>query len=507
MAKNAKAATVAAGGTGVTYETVGDSYFAQRGLRRYAGVASLWALGVGAVISGHFSGWNLGLGVAGWGGYLIAAVLIAIMYLGLTFSIAEMSPALPHTGAAYSFSRSAFGPWGGFITGLCENVEYVITPAVVVFFIGSYLTGIFGTPAEYQPLWWIAGYLVFVGLNIAGVELSFRVTLVVTLLALACLVFFWVSAIPVADFSGKALNIGAGPDGAAVEIPGGNGPFLPFGIGGALAALPFAVWLFLAIEQLPLAAEESIDPKRDMPKGIILGMFTLIVSAFMILWLNSSVNGSFALSTSGEPVLDGFRAIYGEGIAALLSLMAVVGLIASFHTIIYAQGRQIYSLSRAGYFPRALSITHSTYKTPHLAMVSGAVVALAIMLFVWFRVGAEGSTAVIGGTLLNMAVFGAMLSYIAQAAAFIALRSKLPNIPRPYRSPLGVPGAALTIIIALVTIGYQLADPVYRVGVIGVAIWFLIGIVYFALVGRNKLVLSPEEEFALSRGTAEYKSH
>src|ERR1044071_3104678 len=183
MAKKA-----AAGAAGVTYETVGDSYFAKRGLIRYAGVASLWALGVGAVISGHFSGWNFGLGPGGWGGLFIAAILIAIMYLGLTFSIAEMSAALPHTGAAYSFSRSAFGPWGGFITGLCESVEYVIPPAVVIFFTGSYLSGIFGTAPEFQPVYWVLGYILFVGLNIWGVELSFKVTLVVTLLALACLV-------------------------------------------------------------------------------------------------------------------------------------------------------------------------------------------------------------------------------------------------------------------------------------------------------------------------------
>ena len=102
-------------------------------------------------------------------------------------------------------------------------------------------------------------------LNIVGVELSFRVTLVVTLAALAVLIIFWFSAIPHLDFNRWALNIA--PDGT--ELPEGNGPYLPFGIHGVLATLPFAVWLFLAIEQLPLAAEESIDPKRDMPKGII----------------------------------------------------------------------------------------------------------------------------------------------------------------------------------------------------------------------------------------------
>ena len=489
---------------GVTYTTVDAAYFEQRGLKRYAGVASLWALGVGAVISGHFSGWNLGLASGGWGGMLIAAILIAIMYLGLVFCIAEMSPALPHTGAAYSFARTTMGPWGGFITGLFENLEYVITPAVVVFFIGSYLGGIFGTPAAFQPVYWIFCYIVFVGLNVAGVELSFKVTLVVTLLALACLVAFWVSAIPAADFSRWALNVA--PDGT--ELPDGNGPFLPFGIMGALSALPFAVWLFLAIEQLPLAAEESVDPKKDMPTGIILGMFTLIVSAFMILWLNPSVaNGTFALGKSTEPLLDGFRAIYGSEIAKILALVAVIGLIASFHTIIFAKGRQIYSLSRAGYFPRWLSITHGAYKTPHIAMIAGALLALAIMLSIWFYLGQEAGGAVIGGTLLNMAVFGAMCSYIAQGVSFILLRRQHAHIERPYRSPLGEFGAYLTIIIALVTIGFQFADPIYRQGVIGVAIWFAVGILYFALVGRHKLVLSPEEEFALTKGVADYKSH
>ncbi|PKM06150.1 MAG: amino acid ABC transporter permease, partial [Gammaproteobacteria bacterium HGW-Gammaproteobacteria-4] len=204
--------------SGVSYTNVDKSYFEKRGLRRYAGVWSLWALGVGAVISGHFSGWNLGL-ANGWGSMLIATIIIAVMYLGLVYSIAEMAPAMPHTGAAYSFARSAMGPWGGFLTGLSENVEYVITPAVIVFFIGSYMSSIFGTPDAMQPLWWVGFYVVFVGLNIIGVELSFRVTLVVTLLALACLVVFWFSALPHIDFSRWAMNVAS--DGSALPDGGG----------------------------------------------------------------------------------------------------------------------------------------------------------------------------------------------------------------------------------------------------------------------------------------------
>jgi ethanolamine permease len=488
---------------GVSYERVDDAYFKVRGLKRYAGIWSLWALGVGAVISGHFSGWNFGFGTGGWGGMMVAGAIIAVMYLGLVFCIAEMSPALPHTGAAYSFARSSMGPWGGFITGLCENVEYVVTPTVVCFFIGSYLNGIFetagmGTAAE--PLLWVGTFIVFLALNIFGVALSFRVTLVVTLLSLAILVIFWLSALPHMDFSRWALNIG--PDGA--ELPEGNGSMFPFGFAGVLKTLPFAVWLFLAIEQLPLAAEESVDPKRDMPRGIVLGMVTLIISAFMIVLLNPAVVGvgSFKLSTSGEPLLDGFRAVYGSSAVVLLGVVALTGLIASFHTILFAMGRQVYSLSRAGYFPTALSVTGEKHKTPYVAMISGAVLGLVVMTIVYFVAKDQ-----IGTTLLNMAVFGAMCSYILQALSFILLRVKMPKMERPYRSPFGIPGAVVTIAIAAVTLYYQLGDSSYQQGIYWVLAWFAIGIVYFALIGRHKLILSPEEEFALSKGTVEYKTH
>jgi ethanolamine permease len=485
------------GHQGVKYEKVGDDYFAQRKLRRHAGVFSLWALGVGAVISGQFSGWNYGL-----------------EYGGLTYSIAEMSPALPHTGGAYSFARSALGPWGGFVTGVAENIEYVITPAVVVYFIGAYVSGILqlaglvSDATEMQPVIWFLGYVIFVGFNLFGVELSFRVTTIVTLLALACLAVFYVSAIPSLDFSRWAMNVGVAADGSTVELTDGSGVWFPRGIDGVLAALPFAVWLYLAIEQLPLAAEESADPRRDMPKGILLGMLTLGVSAFLILILNAGIApGSFGLRTSGEPLLEGFRTLFGKEIAILLSLVAITGLVASFHAIIYAYGRQIYSLSRAGYFPRFLSVTHGEHHTPQVALVAGAAAGMLIMGLIWYSNDQATRNTIIGTYLLNMAVFGAMISYVFQALAFIVLRLRMPHIERPYRSPFGIAGAAVTLVIAIATMSFQVIREDFREPVLWVAAYYVLMILYFAVIGRTQLVLSPEEEFAMSKGKAEYKTH
>ena len=99
-----------------------------------------------------------------------------------------------------------------------------------------------------------------------------------------------------------------------------------------------------------------------------------------------------------------------------------------------------------------------------------------------------------------MAVFGAMISYAMQGLSFIVLRKNMPNIVRPYRSPVGIPGAVVTIVVALVTIYYQLQDPIYRGAVYYVAGFYALGILYFAVYGRNQLILSPEEEFAMSKG-------
>jgi ethanolamine permease len=455
-------------------------------------VGSLWALGVGAVISGDFFGWNFGLAAGGFGGLLVATGIITLLYVGLCFSIAEMTAALPHTGGAYSFARSAMGPWGAYVTGLAENMEYILTPAVIVVGIGGYLGAIFGTPEAAAPLWWLAAYAVFVGLNAVGVETSFRFTVAITLLALAILAVFWIGALPHLDLARHAL----------APSDGGASRWLPHGARGVVAALPFAIWFYLAIEQLPLAAEEAHAPQRDLPKGILLGLATLVVAAFATLVLSSGIApGAAALGVSDEPLFEGFVTIFGDGMGTrLLALLAVAGLVASFHTIIFAYGRQIYSLSRAGYFPRWLSVTHSRRRTPHRALVTGALLGYAVAL----AIHALGPEHPVGAVLLNMAVFGAVISYGLQMISFVLLRRKLPHVARPYRSPLGVPGALVALAISgLTAVALFASDPTYRNVVIGAAVWYALGLVYFAAYGRHHLVLSPEETFALRERNAD----
>jgi ethanolamine permease len=469
------------------YEDAPPGYFERRGLRRYAGVGSLWALGVGAVISGDFFGWNFGLAAGGFGGLLLATLVITVLYACLCFSVAEMTAALPHTGGAYSFARSAMGPWGGYVTGLAENLEFILTPAVIVVGVGSYLGEIFGTDAALAPLWWLACYVAFVGLNVAGVENSFRFTVGITLLALAILGVFFIGALPHLDLARYARM----PD--AFGVPS----WLPFGFQGVFAALPFAIWFYLAIEELPLAAEEAEAPQRDLPRGILLGLATLIVTAFGTLVLSAGIApGAEALSDMDAPLFASLGTVFGAGLGTrALALIAVAGLVASFHSIVFAYGRQIYSLSRAGYFPRWLSLTHPTRNTPHVALLVGALLGYAVA-YTTYSLDPEHP---VGAALLNMAVFGAVISYSLQMVSYILLRRGRPDMERPYRSPLGIPGALVALLISLTTLAALfLADAGYRAAVLGSLVWYAAGLAWFALVGRHRLLRSPEEDFALA---------
>ena len=477
---------------GIQYQNVDEQYLKDRQLQKRAGWILLWAMGVGAVISGDFFGWNLGLAVGGFGGLAIATLLMAVMYICMVFSIAELSAAMPHAGGFYSFVRNAMGPTAGYLCGVTDAIEYVITPAVIVVAVGGYMNSLVYGSSELAPswapyVWWGISYGFFVFINIRGVELTLKVGLVITGLAIAVLLVFYGCVFYSGAFNTDLLfNIEPQGDGSSKT--------LPFGLYGIFAALPFAMWFYLAIEQLPLAAEEAHDVPRDMPRALLLSMATLLVLSLLTLVLNTGVGGGAAqLGASEAPLWDGFQALFGSGATTrILSLIALTGLIASFHSIIYAYGRVLFSLSRAGYFPRWISVVNRQH-TPQAALILGAVVGFgcAIVMHVY-----EKST--VGAALLNMAVFGAVISYTLVMISFIVLRVQRPEMPRPYRSPLGIGGAVVGTVLSLIALCACFAVSDYRPGVAGAAVFVVIGMAYYFLYSRKRLVAqAPEEEIAL----------
>lgn len=467
------------------YENVNESYLRQRHLKGSAGVWLLWSLGVGIVISGNFTGWNSGLTAGGFWGLTIATLLMAVMYVCMSYSLSEMSSMLPHAGGLYSFTRSAFGPFWGFVCGVALIIENVLAPVVAVIAVTSYLKPLIPDVPVY--LVWVLIYGIFTAINIWSTELTFNVGLTITLVAIVVLAIFYFSMLLLGEFRIDLLfNIP--PD------PGQSAIWLPKGWQGTFAAIPYAIWFFLAIEQLPLVAEETSDVRHNMPKALPLAMFTLIALSVLTLVLNSGVaGGAAAIGKSSAPLGDGLEAAFSKGPVTTFATAIIMscGLIASFHFTIYAYGRTFFSLSRAGYIPRWLSVTGRNY-TPYRALLLGTVVGLICAV----------SLDVLGGAvkdvMLNMAVFAALIAYILVLFSYIKLKSSHPDLPRTYESPLGIWGAALGAALAILALFACLSIPAYRPGAWGVAIFLIVAILYFLLYSKNRLVAqAPEERAAL----------
>ena len=393
-----------------------QDYFEKRQLKQGAvGWLLLVGLGVAYVISGDFAGWNFGLAQGGWGGMFVATLFAALMYLCMCLSMSEMSTMLPTADGGYSFARTAFGPLGGYLTGTAILIEYAIAPAAIACFIGAYCESLFGIGGWVV---YLACYLVFMGIHLAGAGEALKIMFGITAIAAVALLVFIVSMFPHFN-SANLFNI-------AVTEKAGASSFLPMGYIGIWAAVPYAIWFFLAVEGVPLAAEEAKDPTKSPPRGLIGSMLILAAFAMLILFLGAGAAGADLLKDSGAPLVDALKAVYGENtwLASFVNFVGLAGLIASFFSIIYAYSRQIFALSRAGYLPTSLSLTNSN-KAPYLAIIIPGIIGFLLSL--------TGE----GDLLILMAVFGATISYVLMMMSHIKLRLSRPELHRPYKTPGG----------------------------------------------------------------------
>ncbi len=472
--------------SGAEYEHAGADYLEKRQLKAgAAGWVLLAGLGVAYVISGDFAGWNFGLAEGGWGGLLIATVLMAVMYTGMVFGLAELSSAIPVTGGGYGFARRALGPLGGFATGTAILIEYAVAPAAIVIFIGGYVESLelFGIKSGWPV--YLFFYAAFVGIHLYGVGEALKLTFAITAIAVVALIAFVIAMIPQLDFS-NLTDIRPDPSAA------GASDFIPFGYAGVIAAFVYGIWFFLAIEGVPLAAEETRDPKRDMPRGIIVGMLVLLVFAAAILLTAPGGAGSQVIAESVNPLPRALKAAYGGEtfIGSFVNYVGLAGLIASFFSIIYAYSRQLFALSRAGYLPRVLSVT-SGRRTPYLALIVPGLIGFLLASIY----AAASNPDKAGARMIQIAVFGATVSYVLMTLSHIVLRYKEPNLERPYRTPGGVVTTGIALVLALAAVVAVFF--VDEVAALIVAAIFVAALVYFMVYSRHRLVAeAPEEEFA-----------
>ena len=403
-------------------------------LKPTLGTLHLWGLAVGLVISGEYFGWSYGWGTAGTLGFLVTTLMVAVMYTCFIFSFTELTTAIPNAGGPFAYSLRAFGVTGGVIAGLATLIEFVFAPPAIAMAIGAYLNVQY--PSLDPRVAAIGAYIVFMTLNILGVSIAATFELVVTVLAVAELLVFMGVVAPGFSFSNFVLGGWAGSD--TFSLPA---------ISGIFAAIPFAIWFFLAIEGAAMAAEEAKDPKRTIPRAYVAGILTLVVLAIGVMIFAGGVGDWRALSNINDPLPQAMKTVVGNNSnwMHMLVWIGLFGLVASFHGIILGYSRQFFALARAGFLPPSLAKL-SRFQTPHRAILAGGVVGILAILSDGL-VNLQGMT--LTAAMITMSVFGAIVMYIVSMLSLFKLRRSEPDLERSFRAPGYpiVPGIALVLAV------------------------------------------------------------
>jgi ethanolamine permease len=432
----------------------------------------LWGLGVGIVISGSYFGWNFGLAESGFVGMIIATAIIGILYTTLCFSLAELATIMPHAGGAYAFTRRALGPLGGYLTGVGVILEFAVGTAVFTSGAGYYVN--FLIP-EINPIAAAAVlYIFFFILHILGVKEFATIEMILVTVSVGMLIVFSVYGLP---------HI------TADKLFGANfSELIPGGISGIWAALPYAMWLYICMEMLPMLSEECRNPIKDMPKGIIRSIITLIILAFLVVTITVGLGGAVGSSKEANPLSYAISVGVSENswVINALSIVGLFGLISSLAGSVLAYSRQVFSLSRAGYLPKFLSQLHKTRRTPYMAIVlPGTLGFIFVLMFD-------------PNKLILIATFGALVSYIMINLSLIILRKKEPNLERPYKAPFYPVAPILSIIIAVLALFSSIFSDI-TFFMISIYI-FAAAVIYFYVWARHRINKDAPEEQGMSSG-------
>ncbi len=419
----------------------------QQQLKRTLGPLMLWGLGVGYVISGMYFGWNLGLEQGGTLGLAVATLFIIVMYLTFTFSYTELACAIPKAGGAFDYAIRALGKNWGFMGGMAQNIEFIFAPPAIAFAIGAYLHLLI--PA--LPVLGIAifSYLIFTAINIYGVQAAASFELVVTVIAVIGLLIFAGATLPSFEWENLERNA------------------LPNGWKGAFAAIPFAIWFFLAIEGVANVAEETVNPQRNIMIGFGSAILTLVILCLLTFSSAVGVGGWEAVvfpevggEASDSPLPLAIAHTVGQShfLYKAVTFIGLFGLVASFHGIILAAGRATFEFGRVGFAPKKLGNVHPRFKTPANALIINMAIGIIALL--------TGKTA----DIITLACFGALNLYIISMVALLVLRRKEPDLERPFKVPFYPLSPIIALVIAFVAF---LAITIYNP---------MLALIYFAIL-------------------------
>lgn len=394
----------------------------ETGLKRQIGLFGAVSILVGAVIgSGIFTTPGTVAAAAGsFGPFMIAWVLAGASGILCALVYSELAPAMPEAGGPYVYITEAFGKPGGFVYGWSMTIgNYIPLVAMLAIAFATNLAklipGITDTGIKMIATAIILALMI---LNICGTKLGSTVANIFTVGKLLALILVIVGGFVVLS-----------PENFTTVVPEAESAS-----SGVLSAAFPAFLAFGGYYQLAYMAGDIKDPKKTLPKALIIGMIIVIAINILISVACVGSVGFAALAGSETPVVDAGTAIFGTAGTVIVTIGACVSIFGALNGGIMSYPRVTFSMSQHGLMFKSFGRLHSKFNTPYVPTLFICLVAL---IFVW-----TGSFS----TLLAINVFAGRILECVVCLSLLVLRKKKPDLERP----LKMPGYPVTTILAII---------------------------------------------------------
>ncbi|UJL31854.1 amino acid permease [Mycolicibacterium vanbaalenii] len=411
--------------------------------------------------------------------FIIAAIACGLAAL----CYAEFASTVPVAGSAYTFSYATFGEFVAWIIGWDLILEFAVAAAVVAKGWSSYLGTVFGFAggttevAGFQLDW---GALVIIALVtlilVMGTKLSAGVSLAITAVKVSVVLLvvivgaFYIKAENFSPFVPAPEEGGSGGTGTEQSLfsllTGAEGSH--YGWYGVLAGASIVFFAFIGFDIVATTAEETRNPQRDVPRGILasLAIVTVLYVAVAVV-LTGMVSYKELRDAETQNLATAFSLNGVDWAAKVISIGALAGLTTVVIVLVLGQTRVLFAMSRDGLLPRRLAKTGEHGTPARITLIVGAVVAVTATVFPI-------------GKLEEMVNIGTLFAFVLVSAGVLVLRRTRPDLKRGFRTPW-VPLLPILAIAACVWLMLNLTGLTW----IRFLIWMAIGVVVYFLYGRR----------------------
>lgn len=392
-------------------------------------------------------GWNYGFSYTDFKGMLIAYGIVTAFYITFILCYSELATAIPSSAGPAAYAEKAFGRFWGYLAGLSVVMEYLFAAPAISISVGAYIHMFFPPiPALAASVFF---YVLFVFINCRSAELGANVELAVTLIAVLGIVLYCLAEMVHVD-PGRLMTSSQPANGAS----------------GVLAAVPYAVWFYLAVESGAMDAEECKAPESDMPKAFIASVLTLAVLTVSVLVITAGTASTALITSTDSPLPTVAANIFGLGspIVRILGGIGLFALIASLQGVMIGYSRQGYTLARNRFLPAPLARLNQR-SVPDRALKWISAIGLVCVL-----IGKVNA-------LVCISTSGSAVMTLLCIFSVFRLRLRQPDLKRPYRVAYPIV-PIIALLMDLVVVSGILISILKQ----GKLIFIVLGIYFIAIV-------------------------